>query len=151
MLPAEEERSLILLALVPVRVKVPEIVWVVPAVKVSCFPAVVQVKLLKVVEPERIDVAAVSKVTVPEEWVKVPAEWVKLPATVKLFPEPGAVSVPDEIVTAPLASIFPLVAVRVPPSTVKLPVVVKVLALVELSKVPEVTFNAPATVKLALV
>ena len=43
---------------------------------------VVQVKLLKVVAPVMIEVAVVSKVTVPEEWVNVP-ELVQLPAMVK--------------------------------------------------------------------
>ena len=51
-------------------VKVPVIVWVVLAVKVSCLPAVVQEKLLKEALPAIVDVPLPSKTTVEPVTVK---------------------------------------------------------------------------------
>ena len=91
-----------------------------------------------------VAVEAVSNVTAPEEFVKVP-ELAKLPAIVKLPELFGAVKVPEEMVTLPLASMDPLVAVNVPPSTVKVPVVTK-LELPPKVNVPVVTFKLLAIV-----
>ena len=75
------------------------------ALNCKVLVAVVQVKLLKVVElePAMVEVAVVSKVIVPEEWVKVPL-FVKLAATVKAA-EFEATKVPEAaIVTEPFTS-----------------------------------------------
>jgi hypothetical protein len=64
----------------PVSVSVPAIVWVAPAVNVSCLPPVAQVKLLNVVEPDIVEVETPLNVTVPELCVNVP-ELAQLPDT----------------------------------------------------------------------
>ena len=87
--------------------------------------------------------------TLPVPGVKVPVEDTsQLPDTVKEVSScaVGAVRVPEDMMIAPLASMFPEEAVRVPPLMVRVPVVVKVLVLVEISKVPAVMVVAPLTV-----
>ena len=117
--PVEEERRMISLPLAPVKVSVPETVWVVPAVKVRLSPAVVSVKLLKVVEPD-MAWAEPFKVTVPELGVNVPPELDQLPDTLKLPEALGAVKVPDDSVTLVVVTV-PDDPVNVPPDTVKPP------------------------------
>ncbi len=102
-----------------------------------------------------MNVAAVvvSKVTRPLELVNVPPVNDQLPATVKalLVLAEGAVKVPLEITTAPLASMVELVAVQVPPLTVVVLPTVTALELVDVSSAPKVTVRAPATTNAPLV
>ncbi len=95
-LPVKELRKIIRFPDAPVNVNVPVIVCVVPAVKVICFPAVVEVKLLNVAEPDIVETFVLSlKITVPVPALKVP-ELDQLPPTViELLP---AESVPADIV-----------------------------------------------------
>ena len=121
---AADEARVIKLPAVPVQVKVPLKVWVVPAVKVIVCGAV-KVRLLKVALPETACVAP-FKVTVPELWVKVP-ELEKFPATF-IFAEDGAVSVLEpemvrllnELVELPEIAVVPL-KVTVPERAVNAP------------------------------
>jgi hypothetical protein len=79
-----------------VKVRIPFVLKVSPAVKFNVFEPVIAVKLLKVIaglpEPASTDVPAPSIVTVPELWVKVPL-LVIFPAIVNNA-EGGAVNVP---------------------------------------------------------
>jgi hypothetical protein len=117
--PAPVEFITIGLADVPVRVRLFVIVCVVPDVKVKVFPAVTDVRLQKVVEPEMVEVLVVSKVTVFEPGVKIPPECAQLPDIVKL-PE-GAVSVPEDKIKSPFTSTAPVEPVKMPPEIVKPP------------------------------
>jgi hypothetical protein len=98
------------------------------------FVGVVQVKLLKVVAPVIVEVPVVSKMTVPEEWVKVP-ELDQLPAMVKLL-EAWAIKVvlADIVKLLFISSIEELVAavtvteVLVPLPRVRFPPIVNVPA-----------------------
>jgi len=106
--PADVELSLIKLPADPVTVNNPFILKVLPAVNWTILAAVGNAIPPKVMagepEPFRMLVAVVSKVTVPELWLKVPL-FVKLTATLKEPVDPGAVNVPlAEIETDPLIS-----------------------------------------------
>ena len=132
--------------------KVPLTVCVEPAAKSMILPGVTDVKSKKVVSPVNVVLWPLSSnSTSPDECVNVPPVCVKLPATVNVLPVPGAVNVPDVMVTDPLASILPLVAVNVPPPTVKIAPVVNVLVLVEMSSAVVGSVRLFATVKLPLV
>ena len=116
-----------------------------PAVKVNCLPAIIEVKLLNVEEPEIIDVPVVSKVTVPELWVNVPLEWSKFPEILNVPEEPGAVNTPLDSVKLPFTSTTLFEApVNVPPLTVKPPL--NVCVQVEAVYVPPLTVVRPVTV-----
>ncbi len=75
---------MISLPAVPVRVKVPLTVWEVPFVKFIVLPAVVQLKLLKVVSPEIVDAPAPVKTIVEFAPFKVPPVLDQLPETFTL-------------------------------------------------------------------
>ena len=92
---------------VPVMVMVPaKVMTGAPVVwcwNCKVLVAVVQVKLLKVVAPVIVEVAVVSKVTVPLEWVNVP-ELVQLPAIVKALDAWAVKVVLAEMVKLPFIS-----------------------------------------------
>ncbi len=105
-----DEARVIRFPAVPVQLKVPANVCVVPAVKVTVCGAV-KVRLLKVVLPLTAGVAPES-VTVPELCVNVPSVWVQLPETENV--PVGAVNVPAERVN-PVTARSAVPTVNVPP------------------------------------